>query len=114
MRKSIFKSFAVAAGTGLALGFAHAHAAPSLPFGGGSALFADSGSDVSHEPARSALEGMMARFIRIDAEETAAAAVEADSNECPEEKKTKLAESEKDEKSDKGAPQGPEPIYFAF
>ncbi|MFC2952812.1 hypothetical protein ACFOOP_12815 [Marinicaulis aureus] len=114
MRKSIFKSFAVAAGMGLALGFAHAHAAPSLPFGGGSALFADSGSDASTDQASSALENMMQRFIRIDAEETAAAGVETESSECPEEKKTKLAESDKDEKSDKSAPQGPEPIYFAF
>lgn len=114
MSNSIFKTFAVAAGSGLALGFAHAQAAPSLPFAGGSALFAESGSEAAREPASSALEGMMARFIRIDAEETAAAGVEAESTECPEEKKTKLAESEKDEKSDKDAPQGPEPIYFAF
>ncbi|WP_375203843.1 hypothetical protein [Hyphococcus sp.] len=115
MRRSTMQSFAAAAAFGLAAGLAQAHAAPSLPLGGGSALFAESGSDISRERASSALESMMERFIRIEATETTAtAAVETSKNECPEEKKTKLAESEKDEKSDKDAPQGPEPIYFAF
>jgi hypothetical protein len=82
--------------------------------GGGSALFADSGSETTRERATSALESMMDRFIRIEAEQTAAAAPETDA-ECPEEKKeTQIAESKKDEKGDKDAPQGPEPIYFAF
>ncbi len=115
MRKSTLQSFAAAAASGLAMGFVQASAAPSLPLGGGSALFADSGSEVSRERASSALESMLERFIRIEATETASAtAVETNNSECPEEKKTKLAESEQDENSDKSAPQGPEPIYFAF
>ncbi len=115
MGKSFLTSFAAAASAGLALGFVQASAA-SLPLsGGGSALFSDSGSETTRERASSALESMMDRFIRIEAEQTAAAAAPETDSECPDEKKeTKIAESKKDEKSDKEAPQGPEPIYFAF
>ena len=115
MGNSILKSFATAAAVGLALGFVQANAR-SLPLGGGSALFADTGSEeTTRERATSALENMMDRFIRVEDEQTAAAAPADAEGECPEEKKeTQIAESKEDKKGDKDSPQGPEPIYFAF
>lgn len=112
MGNSIVRSFAMAACAGLSLGYAQASAG-SLPLAGGSALFADAGKDAAtRERATSAFDNMMDRFISIEAERSAAADAKS---ECPEEKKeTQIAESQKDEKGDKDAPQGPEPIYFAF
>lgn len=115
MGKSFLTGIAMAASAGMALGFVQASAA-SLPLSsGGSALFSDSGSETTRERATSALENMMDRFIRVEAEQQTSAAASDAEGECPEEKKeTQIAESKKDDKGDKDAPQGPEPIYFAF
>ena len=62
-------------------------------------------------------KGVMHGFIRINAEANASRVATAapDADECPAEKEeAKAQETSEPKKADKKAPQGPEPIYFAF
>lgn len=105
------------------IGVAHASPGP-LKFrstaGSGITGSGVAGGEETSVRSRSALGAMLDSFTNeaFDVGSSSAAAAEpevANGEECPEDKKTKVAEAEKGKGASKDkAPSGPEPVYFAF
>jgi hypothetical protein len=97
-------------------GMSAAHAlAPSASFDQPAIVLASAGAEARNDASFN-LKGVMHSFIRVeDANTTKVAAAEPNADECPTEKdKSNAADAKEAKKADKTAPQGPEPIYFAF
>ncbi len=112
MRNAILTSITAAVSAGLALGVAHASANP-LTFRSTASM--TGGEDDSRDRATSALEGMLTRFIKVDKESAASSGAHSGNDKCPDkQEETQVTDAGDDKEADKNAPQGPEPIYFAF
>ena len=113
MRKTFLTSTVIAAAAGMTIGAAQASAG-SFSFTSSASMLSSSDSE-SQERATSALDGMLTRFIKVDASEASTAAAGHDEDNCPEKKDDRqVADVDEDKKAAKSEPQGPEPIYFAF